>query len=492
MAINIFDNSSPCNGKNSNVARPTAVAGSFYPSDKKSLLAMVQGFYSHIQSTGSDNVQAVIVPHAGYVFSGAMAAKAFASIAPSQRYKRIFLIGPSHCTAFDGASVNTSFPAYSTPLGAVPIDTTVCSELIRSDSVFTCLPEAHNREHCLEVQLPLLQAHLQEMPPIVPIIIGTDDMARISRITDSLIPYFTPDNLFVISSDFSHYPAYTDACRADKRTGDAIATGDVRKFISAINENTHQHITNLLTSACGQAPIAILLMLSQGSSDIVINHLGYCNSGDSQVGRKSEVVGYHAFTFTHSSTGDSITANDFSLSETEKATLLQIAREAISNKLNHTAAPPCSPSSITDTLQMHCGAFVTLRIDGELRGCIGNLTSDSPLYQVVKRMARSAAFSDPRFYPLSAAELSRVKIEVSVLSPLKKIHSINEIIMGRHGVYIVKGNNSGTFLPQVAAETNWTKEEFLGHCARDKAGIGWDGWRDADIYIYEAEAFEEK
>ena len=143
-------------------------------------------------------------------------------------------------------------------------------------------------------------------------------------------------------------------------------------------------------------------------------------------------------------------------------------------------------------LNSRCGAFVSLKKDGQLRGCIGRFTADIPLCQVVQQMAIASATQDYRFSPVVPDELSNIDIEISVLSPMQKITSIDEIQLGVHGIYMTKGGKSGTFLPQVATETGWTLEEFLGHCARDKAGIGWEGWKTADLFIYSALVFGEK
>jgi hypothetical protein len=153
--------------------------------------------------------------------------------------------------------------------------------------------------------------------------------------------------------------------------------------------------------------------------------------------------------------------------------------------------PEFNSKGYSATMITPCGAFVTLKEKGELRGCIGRFTSEEPLYQVIREMAVAAATQDTRFTPVTGSEIPGLEIEISVLSPMKKIHSIDEIILGKHGIYIKKGWASGTFLPQVATETGWTREEFLGHCSRDKAGIGWNGWKDADIFIYTAEVFAE-
>ena len=147
------------------------------------------------------------------------------------------------------------------------------------------------------------------------------------------------------------------------------------------------------------------------------------------------------------------------------------------------------PTILTATLKQKCGAFVSLHKQGRLRGCIGHFGEDVPLHEIVAEMARAAAFEDPRFMPVTRDELDDIDIEISVLTPMRRIESLDEFQLHKHGIYIKKGYRSGTFLPQVADEVNWTKEEFVGHCAQDKAGIGWDGWKDAELYVYEAIVF---
>ena len=473
--------------------RPAAVAGQFYPAEADSLKAEVEGFINGACVEPSAGVQAVIAPHAGYVFSGPIAGKAFARIAPTAAYKRVFMLGPSHRAAFDCVSVEREHGAYATPLGCVAVDTARCRALAEADTLFRYLPEAHEGEHCLEVELPFLQARLANVPPIVPLVVGTQDAAKLRRVADALRPYFTAGNLFVVSSDFSHYPSYADANEADRLTGEAILTANANEFIAALAHNASRRVPGLRTSACGQAPIAVLLMLMQGDAALRMEHLGYCNSGDSPYGDTVRVVGYHAFAAVRQTGNDGTQAasGKFALTAEEKATLLGIARQAIADSLAGRKPRQADEERLTPLLRKRCGAFVTLHIDGRLRGCIGNLVGRHPLWQTVQDMARAAAFEDPRFRPLSDAELGRIDIEISVLSPLRRIHSESEVELGRHGIFIVKGQRSGTFLPQVADETGWTREEFLGHCAHDKAGIGWDGWREAELYTYEAVVFGE-
>ncbi len=478
-----------CNASSGNVptVRQPAVAGQFYPAGREELLRELKTCFrsagAPVSLTGS-TVQAVIVPHAGYVFSAATAAKAYAAIPADAHYDRVFLIGPSHHVGFSGASVATAFDCYSTPLGNVPVDTVTGRALKDADSCFTYLPQAHDREHCLEVQLPLLQYHLKQVPPIVPIIIGTEELRLLLRMVHALKPYFNSRNLFVISSDFSHYPSYSDAEKVDSLTAQAIMTGRTQSFVETLGSNDSLGIRHLATSACGQCGIAVLMLLAEGDSTLTMHHLGYCNSGDSPYGGRDEVVGYHAFALSRAAQPDA----GFHLSEADGRQLTVMARQSIVARLQGTHY---CPEATGGALSVKTGAFVTLTEQGRLRGCIGLFSYDKPLWQVVCQMAEDAAFADPRFPPVKASELKDIHIEISVLTPLKLIHDVSEFHYGREGIFMRKGSRSGTFLPQVAQEVNWTKEEFLGHCAQDKAGIGWDGWRTAELYTYEAIVVEE-
>ena len=470
-----------CNGQQSEpVVRPATQANRFYTGDARELSEEVDSFLAlHRGATIYHHVAAVIVPHAGYYFSGRVAASAYMSVPADQPYKRIFLLGPSHHEWLDGASVNTEADYYATPLGNVKVDRETARSISDADSVFSYQPKAHDREHCLEVQLPFLQRRLGDVPPIVPIIISTNDFNKLKRIAHVLKPYFTEENLFVISSDFSHYPSYEDACEVDALTGKAIETGSVEAFIAALEQNARSGKRNLATSACGELAIATLMLMMDGSYEV--KHLMYQNSGDAESHDHSRVVGYHSFAIVRKSdTG-------FALSDDEKRLLKEIALTSIKDSLAGKEISHSSP--LTTHLSAKCGAFVSLHKHGRLRGCIGHFGEDIPLHEIVAEMARAAAFEDPRFMPVTADELADIDIEISVLTPMRRIESLDEFELHRHGIYIRKGYRSGTFLPQVADEVNWTKEEFVSHCAQDKAGIGWDGWKDAELYVYEAIVF---
>jgi AmmeMemoRadiSam system protein B/AmmeMemoRadiSam system protein A len=490
-----------------NIRRP-AVAGQFYDGSADALKADLTRCMAEAQrlapqkasdSTdhlrGEATVQAVIVPHAGYVFSGAVAASAFLRLPADAHYDHVFLLGPSHHAYVDGASVNNAFAAYRTPLGDVPVDTALCSELIRDNAVFHYLSEAHNREHCLEVELPFLQTRLNEVPPIVPIILGTENLSVLRSVAEALKPYFNAHNLFVISSDFCHYPSYDDALTVDSNMAQGLRSGRLADFVAAEQKNASLGIRNLATSACGACAIDVLLLLAedaaangQMATDLSLQHVAYRNSGDSPYGGKDEVVGYHAFVLWRKNGTAAVrqdAAQSFVLTAADKRQLLNVAWNAISPADKQCEVRP------TSVFNVKCGVFVTLSKHGRLRGCIGHFGEDISLGKITHEMAQAAAYEDPRFPQLRADELPDLIVEISVLTPLHRIHDISEFHYGQQGIYMRKGYHSGTFLPQVADEVNWTKEEFLGHCAQDKAGIGWEGWRTADLYTYEAIRFEE-
>ncbi|MCD4770721.1 MAG: AmmeMemoRadiSam system protein B [Bacteroidales bacterium] len=473
-------------GQKSQLDRQPVVAGSFYPGSETGLKEEIEKLFKETQVKPSDtNVWALISPHAGYVFSGAVAASAYASIPETARYDNVFIIGSSHHVSFSGASVYTRGD-YITPLGRVKVNRSLGEKLIKDGTYFTFYENAHTSEHSIEVQIPFLQHLFGSDLQIVPIVIGTGNKEACEKIADALKPWFNGNNLFVISTDFSHYPNYNDAVRIDRSTADAIISGDPGKFLKSLRKNNSIAVSGLATPMCGWTSGLVLLNLTNKNKEVSYKHIIYSNSGDSRYGDKERVVGYHSIIV------EGPVTDSFYLHENEKNELLKIARESIRSLLYDDKKVKIEERELTETLMSNLGAFVTLTINGKLRGCIGRFMPDEPLYKIVGQMAQSAAFSDSRFRPLTKKEFETVKIEISVLSPLKKIDNINKIILNRHGVYIRKDFRSGTFLPQVANGKNWTVEEFLGYIARDKAGIGWLGWKDAEIFIYEAFVFGEE
>ena len=469
IAVIVMMNS--CNGQTREpVIRPATQANRFYTGNPEELAQEVDSFLAqHQGSQQFSNLAALIVPHAGYYYSGNVAASAYMTINPKKTYKRIFLLGPSHSVWLDGASVNTEADYYATPLGNVKVDRETALKLTE-DSVFTYHPDAHDNEHCLEVQLPFLQRLFNEsVPPIVPIIISTNDFQQLIHIANVLKPYLNDDNLFIISSDFSHYPSYDDAYEVDARTQRAIESGSVSHLIAAVEKNRRSGKRNLSTSACGQVPIITLLIMCNEAYDI--RHLLYQNSGDIS-GERDRVVGYHSFAFLHPvSSATQQPDSTFTLTSEDKRILKDIALTSIRDSLDGKplAAANSSLFTLHSSLKRPCGAFVSLHKQGRLRGCIGHFGEDVPLYEIVAEMARAAAFQDPRFSPVTRDELNDLDIEISVLTPMQRIESLDEFELHRHGIYIRKGYRSGTYLPQVADEVHWTKAEFVSHCSQPTA-----------------------
>jgi len=480
--------------QNKTTDRQPVAAGRFYPADKGTLTRDITAlFESCKKSPGGLNVRAIISPHAGYIYSGKTAASAYSTIPKNMVYKNIFIIGSSHIMYFDGASVYNSGD-FITPMGKVPVNKDIANSLILKDKVFAFPTDAHAQEHSIEVQLPFIQYFFKDIPTIVPIIIGTDNENTVKKIAEALRPWFTPENLFIISSDFSHYPSYKDAVDIDKITAMSILSGNPKKFLATLSSNASRHIPALATSMCGWTSGLTLLYLAEGNNNLEMKLVDYSNSGDSPGTGKDEVVGYNAIVMLEKKSNAikvHVTDNSFSITEDEKKQLFSIAKNSIQSKLTGKTAVEQDEKSVTENLRKPFGAFVTLKINGNLRGCIGRFISSEPLYKVVQESAISSAFEDPRFSPLTKEEYKKTDIEITVLGPMKKIADINEIVLGKHGIYIKKGFNAGTMLPQVAIENGWTVKEFLGYTSRDKAGLGWDGWKDAEIYIYEGVVLED-
>lgn len=469
------------------VTRKPYAAGKFFAGNARELTADLNDLFEKAELKKHDNVQAIIVPHAGYQYSGTVAASGYQQLDPNKKFDNIFIIASSHTAYYEGASIYNK-GNYETPLGTVEVDYTLADKLIHDKEVFTYQEKAHLTEHSLEVQLPLLQHHFKQAFKIIPIVIGTQEPSACAKIANALKPYFNAKNLFVISTDFSHFPAYDDACTVDANTAEAVVSNSKKEFLEVMKKNEAAGIPELATAMCGWTSVLTLLNLTEDKPGYKYHKIQYQNSGDSDhFPDKSRVVGYYSLAITNDSASlPEPEKEGFVLSKKDEADLLGIARLSMEEYVRDANKPKLDTSGYSENIKLPCGAFVTLMKEGELRGCIGSFEPSEPLYSVVQQMAVAASTRDHRFSKVKEDEFDKIDLEISVLTPMKKIRSIDEIVLGKHGIYIKKGSSSGTFLPQVATETGWTLEEFLGHCARDKARIGWEGWKEADIYVYEA------
>ncbi len=481
-------------GKNSSdLVRQPAVAGQFYPEDSVILTKQLKLFLENAKPPEINNIIALIVPHAGYIYSGQIDADAYNQVKGNQ-YDLIIILGTNHTTAgFTGISV---YPkgAFATPIGELEIDDRVAETLLNKDQDVKADLSVHKKEHSIEVQTPFIK-YLFPSVKILPIIVGEPDIAMCARFGEALGEIVKDKKVLIIaSSDLSHYPKFDDAVKTDNNTLKIIAGLTPAEIVTAFQDQMDKNIPQLVTCACGEAPIIAAIDLAKelgaGSASII----SYSNSGYNPAGNIDRVVGYGAITvskgnISHITDIDSvITNNSYVLTALDKRSLLKYARNVLDQYFMAQIVP--LPRNLNDMLKIKRGVFVTLKKNGELRGCIGHMIEDIPLCTNVGTMALQAAFNDTRFSPLSQEELSQIEIEISVLTPLSKVKDADEIVLGRDGVVIKKGRNQAVFLPQVATEMGWSKEEFLDQLCY-KAGLNKDDWKNAELFTFQADVFSE-
>jgi len=464
--------------------RRAAVAGSFYPGDAQTLSRQVRNFLAQVpKEEVAGEVVGLVSPHAGYIYSGQVAAYAF-KLVEGMKFDTVIVVAPSHRAYFQGASVYDR-GGYETPLGIVPVEKEICQKLKQESNLIQFVVQAHTQEHSLEVQLPFLQETLGKFT-LVPIVIG-DQSYRTCEIVGQAIARATKGKkvLLVASTDLSHYHPYEEAVKRDKFILESLQAFDPKKLSQDLNSGKGE--------ACGGGPVIAVMVAAREMGANGAKVLKYLNSGD-VMGNRSGVVGYTAAVFFRKpldpvkEIGRKKAGVSLGLTEEEKKKLRQIAQLAIEKKLSGQKSPPVE--NITENLMEKRGAFVSLHKHGQLRGCIGQIHATKPLYQTVEEMAAAAAFNDPRFESLTTKELRDVELEISALTPLQRIKDINEIEVGKHGLYIKKGFYSGLLLPQVATEYNWNRITFLEETCR-KAGLPRNAWKEkeAEIYLFSADIF---
>jgi AmmeMemoRadiSam system protein B/AmmeMemoRadiSam system protein A len=473
--------------------RPPAVAGQFYPSDPEKLKLAVDQFLKGTAVSSSGKPIALVVPHAGYVYSGQIGGDAYRQ-AMGFNYETVVILGVNHTTGgFRGISLG-NYSAFSTPLGSIPVDEEITSALLSECKDCVANRQVHIAEHSIEVQLPFIQV-LFPKARIVPAIIHPPDYnmcIRFGKVLGKVLK--NRQALIVISSDLSHYPSGGNAAKVDRQTLDAITSLDTTRFASLMTE---LEFPNVVTRACGEAAIiaGITAAKSLGAKRAFV--VRYANSGDMPAGDQSRTVGYGAVVLVSEEAPGRAAdravvhspLNPAPLQLTDKKILLALARESIRHHLAPQTPPPAT--SFPARLNIQQGAFVTLRKKGELRGCIGRMAADTELAKTVGMMALQAALNDPRFPPVELSELKNLEIEVSVLTPMRSITTVNEIMVGRDGVLISKSGRSAVFLPQVATENNWGRSEMLDNLCR-KAGLPYGCWKhDATFQVFQAEVFSE-
>ncbi len=476
--------------------RPPAVAGQFYPSDPKKLKLAIQAFMKDAVRTAVGRPIAIVVPHAGYIYSGQISADAYRQVAGNE-YDLVVILGTNHTTEnFNRVSI-FSKGAYRTPLGDMPVDEGAARALLAQDKDCTTDIEAQVREHSVEVQVPFVQV-LFPSAKILPVVIGQPDLTMCTHFGQELGKILKGRKaLIVASSDLSHFPVYKDALTTDRETLRSLVKLDPKDFVSKTQALLSSGIKNLVTCACGEAPILAAMAAAKelGATHGVV--VSYANTGDTSLGDLSRVVGYGAAVLAAGKEAPdtkalepaaAASAND-PLQAADRRTLLFTAREALRRFLTTETVPLVR--NVSPRLQSPQGTFVTLKKHGELRGCIGHIPPDFPLARAVGAMAIQAAFNDTRFQQLAQNELQDVEIEISVLTPMKPIAKAEDIVVGRDGVVIFKSGKSAVFLPQVAVEQKWGRAEMLSNLCL-KAGLAPDSWKQGtQFFVFQAIVFDE-
>jgi AmmeMemoRadiSam system protein B/AmmeMemoRadiSam system protein A len=463
--------------------RESVIAGSWYPGDPARLTKDIEGYLAQVPVRKIEGeLTALIAPHAGYMYSGQVAAHAY-KLLQGKRYDIVVIVSPSHRAYFKGASIYPS-GGYRTPLGICPIAEEITEALMKKSPLIDAIPQAHAQEHSLEIQLPFLQVVLDDFR-LVPIVMGDQDLATCKAVGAAIAEVVKGKNaLLIASTDLSHFHPYAEAKQLDQVVLDRVSAFDP--------EGLSQDLGSRRCEACGGGPVVAVMLASRLLGADQSKVLNYANSGD-VTGDRSSVVGYMAAVLYKSAKAqkqpkEERVGVDLGLTEQEKKTLHEIAHTVIWNKASDKAVPEFQVQS--ERLKELRGAFVTINKQGNLRGCIGHIRGLKPLYKTVEEMASAAAFDDPRFPPITKSELKDLEIEISVLTPFKQITDTSEIEVGKHGIYMERGFYSGLLLPQVATEYGWNRETFLEHTCR-KAGLPPNAWKEKDtrIYIFSADIF---
>ena len=469
---------------NADKIRKPAYAGSFYPETRSELMSMIEHLTNRVKQSPvtpppNTSLKALIIPHAGYMYSGVTAAH-ISLVLKENQFKRVIVLAPDHRVGFTGGAIS-DVTAYETPLGRIPLNQDAAT-LRGNEYLFQAIPASDRLEHSVEVVLPFLQYFLKKFQ-LIPIVLSRgSDLA--GRVSDALDPLMDQNTLLVASSDLSHYLSYQEAVARDRETIKTILDLNADKLLTREN------------AACGRIPILVVINMARrhGWQPMLLH---YSNSGDT-AGDRSRVVGYAAIAFYGGSSMQNSIDSSRPLKTHQGQALVKLARQTIAERLGKKSIK-VDPDAMADVaFQDHRGTFVTLTINKQLRGCIGNLNSTESILAGIKRNAVNAAFHDPRFSPLKAHELDQVDIEVSILTEPQRLEYgdskdlLSKLRVHVDGVILSKGPASATFLPQVWEQLP-RPEQFLSHLCM-KARLPADDWKKSqlDILTYQVQYFEEE
>ena len=470
----------------------SSLAGTWYDSDPRQLEQELNGYLANVTQEKLDNVMALLLPHAGYRYSGQVAAYGLKQL-EGRKFKRVIVLGPSHRVSMPEVVSIPDITHVQTPLGMVELDREFIAEL-RKHAEFQSIMQAHVGEHSVQIEVPLLQHALGDFK-LVPVVVGQLNERSARKIADILLRHIGCDTLVVVSTDFTHYGA---------NFGYMPFRRDVEENLRKLNLDAFEKIEqkdlpgfaryceSTGATICGRCPV--LVMLAMLPDDAGVHLLKYDTSGN-LTGDWSHCVCYISAAFTGSwRKRDSANGVEHpQLLETDKANLLKLARGTIEYYMRHgrKPAPADIGVEITPGMKNVMGAFVTLHEDGDLRGCIGEIIPQRELYKAVIDRAVDSSVNDYRFTPVRAGEVAKLHIEISALSPPRPVASWKDIVIGKHGMTLSKSGHSAVFLPQVAPEQGWGLEETLTHLSM-KAGLPPDAWRvGCQFQVFEAIVFRE-
>ncbi|HMA86063.1 MAG TPA: AmmeMemoRadiSam system protein B [Desulfosalsimonadaceae bacterium] len=460
--------------------REAVFAGKFYPADSEQLHQQIQELLEEarktdIQTPAKKKLKALVMPHAGYVYSGRTAAHAARTLTGAN-FSKAIILGPDHRVGFQNGAISNA-KAYKTPLGRIDLHPDA-AKLRNSFDCFRHVLASDQKEHSIEVILPFLQTQLNGFQ-LIPIVLGPGNIKQYAEAINSI---YADTSLLVVSTDLSHYLSYAKANRRDRQTINMILNLNGKNLADGSNR------------ACGVTPLRVLIDLAKQHKwkPVLLFHE---NSADT-AGSRQQVVGYAAIAFY----GEESMTQSNEMSEEKGQQLVQLARQTIAKRLGVEPDEAADVESrlSDDIFQSRRGTFVTLTKNDQLRGCIGNLLPDKPLKEGVKDNAMNAAFNDPRFPALSKDELDQIVIEVSLLTePQPLEYKDAEDLLAKlrlhvDGVILRKGMYSSTFLPQVWEQLP-DKEMFLSHLCL-KAGLPGNEWKKGDLEVltYQVQYFEER
>jgi len=475
----------------------------FYPSTKESLnLLMDRCFSQAIPKAIEGKMVGIIAPHAGISISGPCAASAYKALKTStmsQHMKRIILLGISHRGGFYGASVST-FDYNSTPLGKIPVDTSITKKLA-GEKFFKVNNMVMEREHSIENQLPFLQKVFDKISyKIVPILFGQVNKKDFKTIANTIKKYVNEQTLVVCSTDLTHYGSsyyYAPFTKDIKSNLTKLDSGMIKYMLDLDIEGYYAYKQKTGITMCGFIPVGIMIeMFSDGGHKATL--MDYYKSGD-LTKDYSNCVSYASIVVSKGNQKSIKNPSELTgLNNEEKKELIAIAKTTLREyfKSGRTINNIEKKFKISKNMKQLVGVFVTLKKNNHLRGCIGSIIGRVPLFLGVRDNILNSAFNDRRFNPVKKEELKDIDIEISVMTPLKRIDHYKKIKLGIDGVIIKKSNHQAVFLPQVAKETGWSLDQFLSHLCQ-KAGLPSNSYlppasKDMEFYVFQAQVFGEK